>query len=108
MIEFRNDSERPVTMCPIGRAIVTDEAGEEPEQTSQGRLYQAAFRRSPGETRRKHASIVLQPGGSYRDEGLDLTGLYRLSAGRYWVRVLYDDPPLWAESPAVCFEIKRK
>jgi hypothetical protein len=79
--------------------------GREQELTGQGREYRAAF--SPGETRRKHASIVLQPGDSYRDEGLDLTAMYKLPSGRYAVRAICDDPPLMAISNTFYFDVKR-
>jgi hypothetical protein len=101
-IEYRNRSERPVTICPVGPlVVVADVKGHEPERTAQGRAYPRTS--SPSETRRQHASIVLQSGESYRDEGLDLTALYWLEPGYYSVRVIFDDPPLWAVSEPIGF-----
>jgi hypothetical protein len=103
--EFRNRSEKPVTIYPIGLVVVTDERGRETELTSQGRLYREWA--SPGETRRKHSSIVLGAGESHRDVGLDLTRLFRLRPGKYTVEVIYNDPPMKSISPPVNFEVKR-
>ncbi len=106
-IEYRNRSERPVTICPVGPVVVVaDIKGSEPERTAQGRGYPPAL--LPSETRRQHATIVLQPGESYREEGLDLTSLYRLPPGYYPVRVIFDDPPLRAASEPVGFWVRRK
>jgi hypothetical protein len=106
-IEYRNRSERPVTICPVDPVVaVADIHGNEPERTAQGRWQRPMP--TPSETRRQHATIVLQPGESHRDEGLDLTVLYRLKPGYDSVRVIFDDPPLWAGSEPVGFWVRRR
>jgi hypothetical protein len=106
-IEYRNRSDRPITVCPVSLVIVNGMDGHEPELTSQGRSYRQAAASPAGETRRKHSTIVIEPGGSFRDEGLDLTALYRLPPGRYSVRVVHDDRPPGLMSGPVSFEVGR-
>ena len=106
-IEYRNRSDRPITVCPISLVVVTDDRGREAEPTGQGRSYrQSAL--SPSETRRKHSSIVIEPGQSYRDVGLDLTSLYRLPSGRYSVRVIHSDSSPGVISAPFDFEVRRE
>jgi hypothetical protein len=104
-IEVRNRSDKPVTIYPVGKVVVTDEEGKEAELTAQGRSYREAT--SPGETRRKNSSKVLGPGESHRDVGLDLTRLFRLRPGDYTVKVIYDDPPMQSISKHINFRVKR-
>lgn len=102
-VEYRNRSDRPITICPIGLVVVTDSKGGQPKLTGQGVSFrQAAL--SPSETRREHSAIVIEPGDSYRDVGLDLTSLYLLPTGRYSVQVSHEQGIV---SNSVSFEVRR-
>jgi len=106
-IEYRNRSDRPIAICPISHVVVTDVDGNETTLTGQGQSYRQDTSSPAGETRRKHSSIVIEPGRSFLDSGLDLTGLYRLPPGRYSVQVFHNDlsPPV--SSAPVPFWVRR-
>lgn len=102
-IEYRNRTDRPITVCPISLVIVTDSEGGEPERTGQGESFRRAAL-APSLTCREHSMIVIESGGLYRDAGLDLTSLYRLPSGRYSVQVVHEQGTI---SNSVPFEVRR-
>lgn len=113
-LSFENPTEAAVTIWlsgfwPNHEILVTDDAGEEPPLTEDGKRRRAAF--APDGERDKNAPRVLSPGMRYRDaKGLDLTDLYRFEKGTYQVRAAYHDmqepTPLYAATKAIAFEVK--
>jgi hypothetical protein len=113
-LEFKNKRSDSVTIWNSGfwpnhRIDVRGPGEKAPEMTKEGKVRHDAF--SPAGPRDKNVPKVLKRGEIYKyGQSVDLANLYRLTPGRYSVKVTYDDrqppTPLRVNSPTISFEVK--